>query len=121
MKKSIDEHLFIGSLLMFLGGKYPRCGNTELKISGFGVPWWLSRLRILSCHCYGLGHYYGVDSIPGMGIFSCCDAVGVAKKRSDPKFKYVTENQTKKVTHLPKTSYSETRFFNLGTTDTCWG
>jgi len=30
-----------------------------LKIPGFGVPWWLSRLRIWHCRCGGLGHCYG--------------------------------------------------------------
>ena len=25
------------------------------KVSGFGVPWWLSGLRIQYCHCCGLG------------------------------------------------------------------
>ena len=50
----------------------------------FGVPWWLSRLRIQHCHCCGMG------LIPGSGTFfwggggrpwELLYAMGVAKKK----------------------------------------
>ena len=51
--------------------------------SQIGVPWWLSRLRIYCCHCYGLGHCYGMSLIPVLGNSACCGH-GWKKKKEFP-------------------------------------
>ena len=38
-----------------------------LRNTTIGVPWWLSRLRIWHCHCYGSGCCCGTGSIPDPG------------------------------------------------------
>ena len=45
--------------------------------SPFGVPWWLSRLRISCRHC-GMGHCCDTGSIPGPGT-------SAAKKKKKEK------------------------------------
>jgi len=36
-----------------------------------GVPWWLSRLRILHCYCCALSHGCVAGSVPGSGNYTC--------------------------------------------------
>ena len=46
----------------------------------YGVPWWLSRLRIQCCHWCGSDGYCGAGSVPGLGT-STCHGCGWKKKR----------------------------------------
>ena len=46
-----------------------------------GVPWWLSGVRIWCCHCGGLGHCSGMDSIAGQGNFCMLQAGPHTQKR----------------------------------------
>ena len=47
-----------------------RCYLSLKRIMG-GVPWWLSGLRILHCHCHGSGHCRAKGWIPGLGTSTC--------------------------------------------------
>ena len=43
--------------------------NSFIENLIFGISWCHSRLRIWRCHCYSLGCFCGVGSVPGPGNF----------------------------------------------------
>ena len=43
----------------------------SLQMLFLRVHWWLKRLRIRHCHCYGLSCCCGMGSIPGLWISAC--------------------------------------------------
>ena len=45
--------------------------NNLFKCCRTGVPWWLSRLRVQRCHCYGLGSLCGMGLVLGPGTSTC--------------------------------------------------
>ena len=55
--------------------------NISQKKSIYGVPWWLSGLKIQCCPCSGLGHCCGVGLIPGPGTSICCRRGQKIKKK----------------------------------------
>ena len=63
----VTPAVYGGSLFFQL---FRRSLTFKNKCSG-GVPWWLSRLRIWHCHCYGLGHFCGEGLMSGPGTSTC--------------------------------------------------
>ena len=63
-----------------------------LKNLIYGVLWWLSRLTIQCCHCYGVG------SIPGLGTSTCrgCSNKKKKEKRKKKKKNYLWSQYTHK-------------------------
>ena len=67
---------FLEIYLMECGGISIAMLNRKirLKLSEMGVPWWLSGVRILCCHCCGSGYCHGVvlNSGPGTSVYLKC-------------------------------------------------
>ena len=59
-----------------------------------GVLWWLRRIRIPCCHCYGSGHCCGAGLILGPGPFTChkCGQKKTQKTKSKTQRKGVCCN-----------------------------
>ena len=58
-----------------------------LEIERWGVPWWLSRLRILHYHCCGSWYCHGTGLIPGLGTSTCC-AHGQKKRNREVEYSH---------------------------------
>ena len=67
--------------------------NIETKILAYRVPWWLSRLRIGSCHCSSSGlRCCGAALSPGPGT-STYHGCGPKKRKKKKKKKKQQQQQ----------------------------
>ena len=66
------------------------------------VPWWLSRLRIQHCHCYGSGYRCGTCLIPGLETFVGlrCNQKKKKKKKGTTQGKQKANNNVKNIFSL---------------------
>ena len=66
-------------------GEWPACKNRRacMFCRQVGVPWWLSRLRIRSCHCCGSG--YSCGSVPGLGTSTLGTAQNQKTNKQKPR------------------------------------
>ena len=69
---------------------YPLSNLFLSKIHFSGIPWWFSGLN-WHCHCSGLGGYWGVGSIPGLGTSTSC---GHGKKKKKKKKNHFSDEVT---------------------------
>ena len=79
LEEKTNKHFLVSKILQallympLLGEEFLNDCEIISKDNKSGVLWWLRRLRIQHCHCYGLGCCYGVGSVPGPRTSSCCE------------------------------------------------
>ena len=62
------------------------------QTTSIAVLWWLSKLRIQCCHCYGLGHCC-VTAVGLTLAWEPLHAMGTAKKKKKKRKKKKQENK----------------------------